>query len=314
MFKIFSICMALFVAMCFAAPMGASGNPETPVASDGSIFFAPATGAVETEVTESYMGTGKTTAAFKDSPAEYAALKALLPISAEVGIETLIGADTRTRVYTTRYPARAIALITFSAGRCTGFMVGANTVATAGHCVHSGGSSGAWYPTASYTIYPGKNQASNPYGSCTAKSLHSVTGWTTDGNEESDYGAIKLNCTVGNLTGWFRLWAPTTVNGLTAVIGGYPGDKTLLDQWWSMDEVRTSTANQVFYKNDTIGGMSGSPVWQDVPPGILSSNGVYAFAIHAYGLHGAPPHSTHNHGTRLTPARISNYNYWIGLP
>ena len=43
-----------------------------------------------------------------------------------------------------------------TSGRCTGWLIGANTVVTAGHCVHQGGG-GSFYPTSSYRIYPGRN-------------------------------------------------------------------------------------------------------------------------------------------------------------
>ena len=78
------------------------------------------------------------------------------------------------------------------------------------------------------------------------------------GDERYDYGAIKLNCTVGNMVGWYGI---TTANpkNKPSIIQGYPGDKPL-EQWFSADKVRATTSRQVFYNNDTIGGMSGSPV------------------------------------------------------
>ena len=102
----------------------------------------------------------------------------------ESGAEVIIGMDTRERLYTTTYPSRAKVLITFTGGRCSGTMIGPNTVATAGHCVHTGGSAGAWRPRASFQIYPGRNGTASPYGVCTARALYSVTGWTTSANEE----------------------------------------------------------------------------------------------------------------------------------
>jgi glutamyl endopeptidase len=55
----------------------------------------------------------------------------------------------------------------------------------------------------SFRIYPGRDGALSPYGVCTARTLFSVIGWTVSANEEYDYGAVKLNCTVGNTVGWF---------------------------------------------------------------------------------------------------------------
>ena len=96
-------------------------------------------------------------------------------------------------------------LITFTGGRCSGVMIGPNTVSTAGHCVHTGGPGGALRPVASYRIYPGRDGAVSPYGFCTARTLYTVLGWTLASDEEYDYGAIKLNCTIGNTVGWFGM-------------------------------------------------------------------------------------------------------------
>lgn len=240
-------------------------------------------------------------------------LLSLPPTTAEVGVETIIGPDQRTRVNpTTVYPNRAIVLITFDGGRCTGWLYGKDTVATAGHCVHSGGSGGTW--KTNVRIYPGRNGASSPYGSCSAKRLHSVVGWTRDRNEQYDYGAIKLNCNVGNTTGWFGLWwQDASLNGTQSQISGYPGDKPL-EQWRSVDQVRVSQSNQIFYFNDTLGGMSGSPVYTQRPTGSPWCTGYCAMGIHAYGLHGANPHGNHNHGTRLTKAKFDNLINWRNTP
>jgi hypothetical protein len=35
-------------------------------------------------------------------------------------------------------------------------------------------------------------------------------------------------------------------------------------------------------------------------------------AIHAYGLHGAAPHSTNNHGTRIREEVHNNFCFWRG--
>lgn len=217
----------------------------------------------------------------------------------------IIGVDRRERVYTTYYPSRARVLITFSGGRCSGTLIGSNTVITAGHCVHSGGSSGSWYPRRSYLIYAGANGTSKPYGSCTAKSLHSVSGWTSSGNEEYDYGAIKLNCTIGDTVGFYG-WTTAVALNDPAIIGGYPGDKPLT-QWIHADKVRSITTRQIFYSNDTTPGSSGSGVWYD-------KSGAILIGVHAYGTHGSSPHSVYNHGIRVTSGVSTNFGNWKALP
>jgi glutamyl endopeptidase len=178
-------------------------------------------------------------------------------------------------------------------------------VATAGHCVHTGGPGGAWRPVDSFRIYPGRDGALIPYGFCTARTLYSVLGWTGSSNEEYDYGAVKLNCSVGNTVGWFGM---TTADPtfFPTVVGGYPGDKPLT-QWQGSDRVRALSTRQAFYRNDTFGGMSGSAVWYDI-------NGPYMFGIHAYGLHGIGSHALYNHGVRLVAAVFNNLLAWRNAP
>jgi len=128
-------------------------------------------------------------------------------------------------------------------------------------------------------------------------------GWTVNKLEDDDYGAIKLNCTIGNTVGWYG-YTTAGPNGYPSIVQGYPGD-TPLEQWFSADKVRTVTTRQLFYLNDTIGGMSGSPVWYD-----RGTIGPYLIGIHAYGTHGVAPHNTYNHGTRITSEVFNNLTNW----
>jgi glutamyl endopeptidase len=242
-------------------------------------------------------------------------IRALRPVTAGSGAETLLGTDTRFRTYTTTYPARAIALVTFDGGYCTGWFYGPNVVATAGHCVHSGGSGGSW--RTNVRVWPGYNAGSAPYGSYPANWTASVIGWTSNGDERYDYGVIKLNTNVGNTVGWFgTFWQSASLTGLPSAVAGYPGDKIpTQSQWMGADIVRVTEPRQVYYKNDTAGGMSGSAVWQDRPAGSpFCADGPCAYAIHAYGLHGSAPHSDHNHGTRITEAVFNNLINWRNAP
>lgn len=244
-----------------------------------------------------------------ESVEEFIELLSLEAVTAPVGVETIIPPDERVRVNpTTTFPARAVALITFDGGRCTGWLYGKDIVATAGHCVHTGGSSGTW--RTNVRVYPGRNGSSSPYGSCSAKRLHSVNGWTNDRNQEYDYGAIKLNCSIGNTTGWFGYWwQSASLANLPSIISGYPGDKPL-EQWKSTDTIRVSQTNKVFYQNDTVGGMSGAPVYYNRPSGSPFCSGECGMAIHAYGLFNGAPYNTNNSGTRITEARFNNLKAW----
>jgi glutamyl endopeptidase len=234
--------------------------------------------------------------------------------------ETPISPDRRVQVTTTTtYPARATVWITFNKSAsstgwsCTGFMIAPNVVATAGHCTNFGTDGGTgFFQKSSYRIYPGRNASSSPYlcpGStvATASQLWTNATWNSSGAETNDYGAITLSCNIGSTTGYFGWTTGGQAIGNEVDTQGYPGDKPSGTQW-DADNCSTSTvvssfvqctvaatsSTQLFYKNDTAGGQSGSPLFT-----VTSSGCTCAIGIHAYGLHGSSPHSTNNHGTRV---------------
>ncbi len=180
--------------------------------------------------------------------------------------EIIIGDDQRSVVFpSTFFPASATAFMTFSQGtgsfRCTAFMVGANVAMTAAHCLHGGGAGQAF--SDNILLAPGWTGDSAPFGVCAATQTYVPTQWTQQGDSRFDYGIIKLDCTAGNQSGFYKLFLAQKDNFLKAktnIINGYPGDK--VDQWTSTDGIRKVTANQVFYRNDTLGGMSGAPLWR----------------------------------------------------
>lgn len=221
------------------------------------------------------------------------------------GGESVLPPDTRTRVTdTTAFPSSAIGLLTFDqAGGsylCTGFLIDPNTVLTAGHCVHEGGPGGL--PSTNIRFTPGRNGGAAPFGTCRGVSAQASAVWVTAQDEAEDYGWIQLDCLIGHLVGWFGYAAPGDVTGMAVNVWGYPADRPPGTQWDAEGTISQTIDPLVFYDNDTFGGMSGSPVFADVP----ACGGPCALAVHAYGLHGTvPPHSTLNHGTRLDATRAA---------
>ena len=211
---------------------------------------------------------------------------------------------------TTRLPARAIVQIEFvkddAAYGCTGAMVSADTVLTAGHCVFS---NGAWH--GEFVIYPARNGGVKPFGRCGAKMLYALRGWVTaDAAIDSrlfDLGAIRLDCRVGERTGWFALSpGSNVVTRQRTRLSGYPCDKTPTGkQWLSKDRVRELATLKLFYENDTYGCMSGAPVFVD-------DDGKRIAAVHTNGIHGTqPPWNKNNAATRLTELRIQRLAGWM---
>lgn len=305
---VFGSVAAVAAALLATGSTAAAAAPpvplDTPVSSDGSTVAVAPVGATS-NVQPGYRGTGKAISPRAKAPAGR---------GMEITPESIWGgSDDRIRITpTTSYPASATVMITRNgAAHCTGWMISANTVATAGHCVHSG-SGGTWY--SGLAVWPGRDGASAPYGSCGVYQSHSVSGWTSSGNEAYDYGALRLNCTVGNSTGWYGFWwQAASLAGTSTLINGYPGEKAFGEQWRGDSVARTvavSEAEQVFYSNDTTGGMSGSPVYQN-----RSGCGFCAMAIHAYGFpHASYPHNAYNHGTRITQAKFNNLVAWKDAP
>lgn len=322
--------LSLAILGCLAASVapaaGGSKEPRRPsphtiVSNTGDVLFVERGGP---QGFDSFDGTAPQGMA-DDSAAEFASeeltaqevwdLVLREAKTAPIGRESVIGTDNRIKINpTTTFPARAIGQITFTqrGGNfiCTGWLVNKNTVVTAGHCVHEGDTSSSSGWSTNVKFYPGRNGSSNPYGSCSATRLFTVNGWFNDANEEYDYGAFKLNCNIGNTTGYLGYWwQSASLVGVEATPQGYPGDKPSGTQWKHVRTVSANSARQTFYQADTAGGQSGCPVLDINRTGSFCK-GQCVHTIHAYGLHGSSPHSSNNHGTRINQSVSNNIATW----
>lgn len=227
---------------------------------------------------------------------------------------SVIGEDERVAVNdTTTFPERAIVQILFDNGfgstsLCSGTMVSVDTVLTAAHCIHSGTVSGRAYT--GFRILPGRNRAVTPFGECGALRAFVLNGWTASASAEDaryyDLGALKLDCQVGEATGWagVRLLDVAEV-GEATVVQGYAADKAPPGrQWVSSDALRILWDLKGFYQNDTYGGTSGSPVF-------LGEDRATVVGVHTNGLHGEEPWASNNAFTRITPERMQRISQWI---
>ncbi|MCL4187553.1 MAG: trypsin-like serine protease [Rhodobacteraceae bacterium] len=296
-----------FAAVSALALMGSAAAASDRPVSVGPRVAGPA--AAEVASVEPSLGAAEVTEAALAADGVRLGSDAVGPLPAEMGgSEVILNWDSRMVLKTTLYPNRAVGLITRNgAHHCTGWLISRNTVATAGHCVHSG-RGGTWYDRRTMRFYPGRDGASSPYGSCGVSRMHSVTGWTVNGNRDYDYGAMRLDCLVGNTVGWFGMYSHTAPLNEPAIITGYPGDKPQT-QWISSDKVREALTRQVRYRMDTVGGNSGSPIWSD-RSAALSTTGAWGYAIHTFG----DTANSRNGGTRIVSAVLTNYVNWINLP
>ncbi|MFL6137369.1 MAG: trypsin-like serine peptidase [Frankiaceae bacterium] len=198
-------------------------------------------------------------------------------------------------------------------GRCTGWMYASNMVATAGHCIYDETKVTGGYKISQMTVTPGINGTYKPFQTCGVVNAYVPPEWTQgqsrtqEGNPYWDYGALKLNCTVGDKTGLLKYGAAPNVGWPTRVVG-YPhrsADPALYpdhSQWYSDDQVRAFNGYQVFYANDTEQRMSGAPVMQW--DGYRNEWNVVA--IH----HGGADDPNYNVGTRIAPIVVSDLQYW----
>lgn len=233
------------------------------------------------------------------------------PSGAEGSAESVIGADGRIwlRDRTTVFPNAPIGRIDFRQGGtsywCTGTLIDADTVLTAGHCVHDGltGDDG-WSSSVKFT--PGAEGNRAPFGSCRSRELLTLPGWFDGGREHQDLGLVQLDCRIGATVGWYGYRAAEGARGLAGVrvqVRGYPGDKVWSSLWTMVDRVRVSQRNMVFYAADTYGGQSGSPVYD--ARGCNGAVGPCIVAVHAYGAHPGGAHTRLNHGPRLSVDRTA---------
>lgn len=225
-----------------------------------------------------------------------------------LGTDSIIGADNRVRITpTTAYPWRAVAHLRISwpngqTGGCSGAFVGPHTVLTAGHCLYQSGK-GGW--ALNVVVTPGKDGATNPYGTVTVgrAGMRSVTGWTNGENWRYDYGALVLPTNLGNTVGWFGLAVIGNPNGVIANLSGYPGDKTYGTQWYASGTVTGHDDTTVRYTTDMASGHSGSGVYR------LLNGQRHIFGVNTY--HDSRNPAVENFGRRINQAAFNNYVAWI---
>jgi glutamyl endopeptidase len=310
------VMLALGAATPAAAAPSGKTDPATPV-SDTGVTIDPRLLAerIDTTLVKAVAPAGKRVpdGADLDTAGRLGGKAARIDGSTKV----IIGTDDRYQTTpTTWWPASATVQITRTVGgstlgHCTGWMIGDDTLITAGHCVYPRNGS-AWYNSSEFTVWPGRDGNTTPYGSCGVLSLHSVSGWTSSFQNGWDYGAMKLNCTVGVNTGTYGfMWTSASQNGTTTYNRGYSGDKAFGTQWASYDQIRVTQDRELFYLHDTAGGNSGGPVYTYDNSACGGPCGV---AVHAHGFHGSgPPNNNHNSGPRIVEPVFNNFIYWRDL-
>lgn len=157
----------------------------------------------------------------------------------------------------------------------SGFMIGPNSVATAGHCVYNA-NTGGWAKTV--TVVPALNGSNQPYGSASSYNLVCGGNWKNNNDNQDDWGVIRINANLGNSTGWLGLrWQSASYNGESVTAVGYPGEDDKY-MYYGTGTVTSSSDRTLTGNWDLTGGQSGGPVHK-----YYSSTGYTAVGINRGG-------------------------------
>jgi glutamyl endopeptidase len=241
--------------------------------------------------------------------------KPILPPAGGITLESIIGADERTRIRETEEtPWRMVCALEIEGpwGNFvgTGWLAGPRTIITAGHCVFDSTQMGGW--AKKIRISPGRDGDERPVAPVESEKFSTVDRWRANQDPDFDMAAIHLTQPLGDTLGWFGVASLTDdqLRGYMVNVSGYPGTPGGgTEQWWAKNRIREVTPRRIFYEVDTSGGQSGGPAYiyesVDSPPVVVG--------IHAYGTGGTPQNIPFqvNSAPRIIPEVVAQIQTWI---
>ncbi|UVO54222.1 serine protease [Sphingomonas sp. SUN039] len=182
-------------------------------------------------------------------------------------LENVIGRDNLVPVPdTTALPWRSIALlsITYEDGnRATGtaWFAGERTLGTAGHNIRHP----RFGKATEIMVSPAYDGSTAPFGTFRATQTWADPRWLAgDTDPVLDFGALGIDdATVGQRLGWFGVAAYDNrqLSNMLLNVSGYPTDRQPRTQHFNGGRLDDMDAAFLRYTFDTVGGMSGAPIF-----------------------------------------------------
>lgn len=203
----------------------------------------------------------------------------------------------------TSYPWSAIVKLFVINGKgesraCSGALVDAQWVLTAGHCIHD--TTAGWAQRV--RVVPAYAVGDKPFQYADSVRLHSFSGWTDQADLNWDIGFVRLDEPIGALTGWYGFGYNTSNSFFTQerfTNPGYPGESPYDGQKMYTREgaFDNTSAEIVYHNNRSYGGQGGAPSWRTLNKAV--------YAVTAF-------HTTQG-GTGQTRMTAAKFNSLMGL-
>lgn len=192
---------------------------------------------------------------------------------------------------------------------CSGTLIDATHVLTAGHCIYmheseDGDEVNDWATTV--TVVPAFDNGALPFGVSNSVQLHAYTGWTDNEDFDWDVAVIDLDRPVGALTGWRGFGSDPNCSWYEAglwEIFGYPAEDPYDGQRMYVQngvyDGCESSGNEVYFDRPNFGGSSGG--------GSVKNGAVYALRSNtAWNLDGYD-----SFDVRITNTMFNDITTWI---
>jgi V8-like Glu-specific endopeptidase len=230
-------------------------------------------------------------------------------------------------IRTTRFPWNTIVYLCrdFGAGTCSGcsgILIDAQRVLTAGHCLWSLRHRGS--PRSIHVIPGRSDRRTMPYGSVPARTWWVPRGFLEEAPPKSwgsrrnwDWGVIELARPVSGIRRFagLRPLGDAALRRLSETgritVAGYPSDRPLGTMWRHRERIVGFDDRRLFHTVDTCPGHSGSAILADFngSPAVV---GVHTAGLldpegHTYGCQRGTvlaPLGSRNSGVRLRPAMV----------